>query len=116
MDSLMATLSVVSLNWFADLGYRWYALPAVSDMMFDCGGLEFTACPFNGWYMGTEIASRDLCDVTRYNVLEVGQGHVDTFTPFTIFSRQASLARQAFLITPLHGARFKTGKNAYAKK
>ena len=34
----------------------------------------------------------------------------------TIFSCQASLARQAFLITPLHGARYKTGKNAYAKK
>ena len=33
-----------------------------------------------------------------------------------IFSRQASLARQAFLITPLHGARLKTGKNAIAKK
>ena len=33
-----------------------------------------------------------------------------------IFSRQASLARQAFLITPLHGARYKTEKNAYAKK
>ena len=33
-----------------------------------------------------------------------------------IFSRQASLARQAFLITALHGARYKTGKNAYAKK
>ena len=32
------------------------------------------------------------------------------------FSRQASLARQAFLITPLHGARYETGKNAYAKK
>ena len=27
-----------------------------------------------------------------------------------IFSRQASLARQVFLITPLHGARYKTGK------
>ncbi len=34
---------------------RWYALPAVSSMMLDCGGLEFTAIPFNGWYMGTEI-------------------------------------------------------------
>ena len=34
----------------------------------------------------------------------------------TIFSRQTSLAQQAFLITPLHGARHKTGKNAYAKK
>ena len=34
----------------------------------------------------------------------------------SIFSRQASLARQAFLITPLHGAHLKTGKNDYAKK
>ena len=33
-----------------------------------------------------------------------------------IFSLQASLAPQAFLITPLHGARHKTGKNAYARK
>ena len=35
---------------------------------------------------------------------------------FNILYHQASLARQAFLITPLHGARYKTGKNAYAKK
>lgn len=40
-------------------------------MVFDCGGLEFTAAPFNGWYMSTEIGSRDLCDVQRYNLLEV---------------------------------------------
>ena len=33
-------------------------------MAFDCGGLEFTAAPFNGWYMATEIG-RDLCDVNR---------------------------------------------------
>nr|QJF53971.1 Nitric oxide synthase [Sinohyriopsis cumingii] len=56
--------------WFADLGLKWYSLPAVSNMMFDCGGLEFTACPFNGWYMGTEIGARDLCDPHRYNILE----------------------------------------------
>ena len=40
----------------------------------------------------------------------------EAFNKMAIFSRQASLARQAFLITPLHGARYKTGKNAYAKK
>ena len=33
-----------------------------------------------------------------------------------IFSRQVSLAQQAFLITSLHGTRYKTGKNAYAKE
>lgn len=40
-------------------------------MMFDCGGLQFTAAPFNGWYMSTEIGCRDLCDVQRYNMMEV---------------------------------------------
>ena len=32
-----------------DLGLKWYGLPAVSNMMFDVGGLEFPASPFNGW-------------------------------------------------------------------
>lgn len=51
---------------------KWYGLPAVSGMIFDCGGLEFTACPFNGWYMGTEVASRDFLDAHRFNMIEVG--------------------------------------------
>ncbi|XP_076109022.1 nitric oxide synthase 1-like [Mytilus galloprovincialis] len=54
----------------ADLGLRWFCVPAVSGMKFDCGGLEFTACPFSGWYMSTEIACRDLCDKQRYNLVE----------------------------------------------
>ncbi|KAI5719913.1 hypothetical protein M8J76_016573 [Diaphorina citri] len=55
-------------DWFKELGLRWYAVPAVSGMMFDCGGLQFTAAPFNGWYMSTEIGCRDLCDTKRYNI------------------------------------------------
>ena len=57
---------------------KWYALPAVANMAFDCGGLEFTAAPFNGWYMATEIG-RDLCDVNRSGRHEAGaQGmHVE---------------------------------------
>ncbi|XP_065136041.1 nitric oxide synthase 2b, inducible [Paramisgurnus dabryanus] len=57
-------------EWFKDLNLRWYALPAVSNMLLEIGGLEFTACPFNGWYMGTEIGVRDFGDAKRYNVLE----------------------------------------------
>ncbi|KAH3891948.1 hypothetical protein DPMN_016058, partial [Dreissena polymorpha] len=56
--------------WFADMGLKWYALPAVANMVFDCGGLLFTAAPFNGWYMGTEIGARNFCDPYRYNLLE----------------------------------------------
>ncbi|KAK6473256.1 nitric oxide synthase [Huso huso] len=57
-------------DWFKELDLKWYALPAVSSMLLEVGGLEFTACPFNGWYMGTEIGVRDFCDVQRYNILE----------------------------------------------
>uniref|UniRef100_A0A3P8X274 nitric-oxide synthase (NADPH) n=1 Tax=Cynoglossus semilaevis TaxID=244447 RepID=A0A3P8X274_CYNSE len=57
-------------EWFKDLDLKWYSLPAVSNMMLDIGGLEFTGCPFSGWYMGTEIGVRDFCDSSRYNILE----------------------------------------------
>ncbi|RNA17686.1 Nitric oxide brain [Brachionus plicatilis] len=53
---------------FKDLNLKWYCVPGVSSMLLDVGGIEFTACPFNGWYMGTEIG-RDLADVNRYDKL-----------------------------------------------
>ncbi|XP_011860822.1 PREDICTED: nitric oxide synthase, salivary gland [Vollenhovia emeryi] len=64
------SLSHPTYDWFEKLGLKWFAVPAVSGMVFDCGGLVFTAAPFNGWYMSTEIGSRDLCDAQRYNMLE----------------------------------------------
>ncbi|XP_051848310.1 nitric oxide synthase, inducible isoform X1 [Antechinus flavipes] len=57
-------------EWFKELDLKWYALPAVANMLLEVGGLEFPGCPFNGWYMGTEIGVRDFCDVQRYNILE----------------------------------------------
>uniref|UniRef100_A0A8C8XD40 Nitric oxide synthase n=1 Tax=Panthera leo TaxID=9689 RepID=A0A8C8XD40_PANLE len=57
-------------EWFRELELKWYALPAVANMLLEVGGLEFPGCPFNGWYMGTEIGVRDFCDVQRYNILE----------------------------------------------
>lgn len=68
----MLSLQVFSsYDWFKDLGLKWYALPAVSSMRFDCGGLEFTANAFNGWYMGTEIGCRNLCDTNRLDIVQV---------------------------------------------
>ncbi|KYQ52059.1 Nitric oxide synthase, salivary gland [Trachymyrmex zeteki] len=63
-------LSHPTYDWFEKLSLKWFAVPAVSGMVFDCGGLVFTAAPFNGWDMSTEIGSRDLCDAQRYNMLE----------------------------------------------
>jgi nitric-oxide synthase, bacterial len=57
------------LDWFASLGLRWYAVPVISDMHLEAGGICYPAAPFNGWYMGTEIGSRNLGDAARYNQL-----------------------------------------------
>lgn len=59
-------------DWFQNMGLKWYALPAVSGMLLDCGGLEFSGIPFSGWYMVTEIA-RDLGDSDRYDMLKVSE-------------------------------------------
>jgi nitric-oxide synthase, bacterial len=60
--------------WFADLGLKWHAVPAISSMPLRIGGITYPTAPFNGWYMGTEIASRNLVDADRYDMLpEVGR-------------------------------------------
>ena len=51
------------------LGLRWYAVPVVSNMQLTIGGLNFPAAPFSGWYMETEIATRNFGDEDRYNLL-----------------------------------------------
>ncbi|MGM0878952.1 MAG: nitric oxide synthase oxygenase [Bacillota bacterium] len=56
-------------NWFEDLQLKWYAVPIISDMILEIGGITYTAAPFNGWYMGTEIGARNLADELRYNML-----------------------------------------------
>ena len=56
-------------EWFMDLNLKWHALPAVSDMGLEIGGVTYPAAPFNGWYMNTEIAARNLSDTYRYNLL-----------------------------------------------
>ncbi len=58
-------------GWFADLGLRWYAVPVISDMYLEIGGVCYPAAPFNGWYMCTEIGSRDFGDTGRYDQLPV---------------------------------------------
>jgi len=55
---------------FEALQLRWYAVPFVSDMILTIGGLDYPCAPFNGHYMATEIASRNLTDPYRYNLLE----------------------------------------------
>jgi len=61
-------------EWFADLNLKWYAVPMISDMALEIGGITYTAAPFNGWYMGTEIGARNFADEFRYNLLpQIGE-------------------------------------------
>ncbi|WP_223829951.1 nitric oxide synthase oxygenase [Paenibacillus arenilitoris] len=52
-----------------ELRLKWYAVPIIADMRLEIGGIAYTAAPFNGWYMGTEIGARNLADQDRYNLL-----------------------------------------------
>ncbi|KAL9090490.1 MAG: hypothetical protein Q9165_005251 [Trypethelium subeluteriae] len=54
---------------FDKLGLRWVPAPALSQLGFDIGGVQYTASPFIGWFMDAEIGVRDLADESRYNVL-----------------------------------------------
>jgi nitric-oxide synthase len=79
--------------WFQSLGLKWYALPAVSDVLFDVGGVKYTAAPFNGWYMATEIGARNFTDPQRYNLLPVVAEKLglDTRRPASLWKDRAQL-------------------------
>ncbi|WP_020615167.1 nitric oxide synthase oxygenase [Paenibacillus daejeonensis] len=57
------------LPGIAEMGVKWYAVPMISDMSLEIGGILYSAAPFNGWYMETEIGARNLADSGRYNLL-----------------------------------------------
>lgn len=57
------------LELFEDFPLKWYAVPIISEMRLEIGGINYVAAPFNGWYMGTEIGARNLADENRYNLL-----------------------------------------------
>ena len=52
------------------MGLKWYAVPILADMALKIGGVVYPFAPFNGHYLGTEIAARNLTDPDRYNVLQ----------------------------------------------
>ncbi|MBB5628946.1 nitric oxide synthase oxygenase [Sphaerisporangium krabiense] len=100
--------------WFAELGLRWHAVPAISGMCLEIGGVCYPCAPFNGWYMGTEIGARNLADEDRYNRLgAVAEGlGLDTSSDRTLWKDQAlvelnvavlhSFARAGVTITDHH--------------
>ena len=70
---------------------RWYAVPVVSNMRLEIGGISHPAAPFSGWYMETEIGARNFGDEDRYNLLpEVARRlGLNTSRPSTLWKDQA---------------------------
>ena len=68
---LEVPISHPDLPWFAELGLRWHAVPAISNMRLRIGGLNYSCAPFNGFYLVDEIATRNFGDADRYNALPV---------------------------------------------
>ncbi len=66
---LEVPLSHPDYPWFAELELKWHALPVISNMRLEIGGISYSAAPFNGWYMGAEIGARNLGDEGRYHLL-----------------------------------------------
>jgi nitric-oxide synthase len=78
-------------DWFEDLGLRWYDVPVVSNMRLEIGGIHYTAAPFSGWYVSTEIGARNLADQDRYDMLPVIAERLglDTRTDRTLWKDEA---------------------------
>lgn len=73
------------------LGLRWYAVPIISNMDLEIGGLFYHTAPFNGWYMETEIGVRNFTDEYRYNKLkDIAEAfHLDTSKTSTYWRDRA---------------------------
>jgi nitric-oxide synthase len=81
------------LPWVAELGVRWHAVPAISNMRLTIGGVHYPLAPFNGWYLGTEVGGRNLADADRYDMIPVIAQRMGLDT-----SRESTLWRDRALV------------------
>lgn len=83
---------------FDALELRWYAIPCVTNMVLCIGGIEYPCAPFNGHYLCTEIASRNLVDRNRYDLL---RKIADAFASAGLFSERTGTLRPLWRDTSL---------------
>jgi sulfite reductase alpha subunit-like flavoprotein/hemoglobin-like flavoprotein len=76
----------------AKLGLKWVVIPAIATFRLTLGGLNYACLPFNGWFMGTEIA-RNLFEESRYGKAEaIARAFgLDTSTEQTLWRDRAFL-------------------------
>ena len=101
---LRVNLTHPDYPWLQELKLQWYAVPVISDMRLEIGGISFPCAPFNGWYMLTEIAARNLGDEQRYNLLPVlaKKMKLDTRQLKTLWKDKAMLVLQEAVLHSFH--------------
>jgi nitric oxide synthase oxygenase domain/subunit/sulfite reductase alpha subunit-like flavoprotein/hemoglobin-like flavoprotein len=105
-DVLRVPLSHPNAPSFDALGLQWIAVPAITNFRLEIGGIDYGCVPFNGWFMGTEIA-RNLFEDTRYGRAEtIAEAlGLDTSSEATLWRDRAFLELNAAVISSFQAAR-----------
>lgn len=105
-DVLRVPLTHPGAPAFDALGLQWCAVPAISNFRLEIGGIDYGCVPFNGWFMGTEIA-RDLFEENRYDrARDIAAAFgLDTSTELTLWRDRAFLELNAAVIASFQKAR-----------
>tara|TARA_R110000868_G_scaffold150689_1_gene374158 strand:- start:63786 stop:64388 length:603 start_codon:yes stop_codon:yes gene_type:complete len=89
-----------SIAGLADLKLKWYAVPVVCDLILTIGGIDYPCAPFNGYYMRTEIASGNLLDVPRYNLMDRAADALAVDRADPLYKNRVSMAANWSWIVP----------------
>ena len=90
----------------AELGLKWCAVPAIANFRMEIGGIDYGCLPFNGWFMGTEIA-RNLFEEKRYDrASELTEAFgLDTSSEMTLWRDRAFLELNTAILHSFSQAR-----------
>lgn len=56
-------------GWFSEMELRWYAVPVVSGLCLDIGGICYPTAPFSRWHLATEVSATGLGGRDRYDLV-----------------------------------------------
>jgi len=105
-DVLEVPISHPSSPAIGELGLKWCAVPAIANFRLDIGGINYGCLPFNGWFMGTEIA-RNLWEEKRYDRAEaIAEAlGLDTSSEATLWRDRAFLELNVAIVHSFQQAR-----------
>lgn len=105
-DILRVRLTHPDSPAFDALGLQWCAVPAIANFRLEIGGIRYGCVPFNGWFMGTEIA-RDLFEDNRYAQAEAiaSAFGLDASTDLNLWRDRAFLELNVAVISSFQEAR-----------